>query len=211
MVARVTGQPPGRAGRVWLDRRIAMASRGAGLLEQKLRILVGLEQRYSLMHDRTLQGWREALGQLDLWLARAGVVSGQRGVRLAGDHGPARVEVTWALTMGVKHPAAGTTTIPEPQGTDPVPDSEALLEARAAARRALTAAVDHAVARTAREAVRVEVAKTRRQLRAIETRRLPALRGARARLAMDLDDLEREEALRLRWAQRPHQEHGGRP
>ena len=55
MVARVTGQPPGRAGRVWLDRRIAMASRGAGLLEQKLRILVGLEQRYSLMHDRTLQ------------------------------------------------------------------------------------------------------------------------------------------------------------
>ena len=34
----VRGQPPGRAGRVWLQRRLDVASRGATMLETKLRI-----------------------------------------------------------------------------------------------------------------------------------------------------------------------------
>ena len=31
--------PPGRAGRLWLQRRLETARRGAGLLDRKLRIL----------------------------------------------------------------------------------------------------------------------------------------------------------------------------
>lgn len=200
MTAPVHGQPPGRAGRMWLDRRIAVATRGGSLLEQKLRILLDLQERYALLTERTQVEWVEAVRELDLWTTRAGLVSGQRGLRMACDGDPAQVDVAWHLTMGVRHPSDASVALPEGRPTDAVPDSAALLAAREAARRAVRAGVDQAVAGTALAAVRAEIVATRRQLRAVQTRWLPRLEEARRVLGMALDDQERDEALRLRWS-----------
>lgn len=199
-MTRVRGQPPGRAGRMWLDRRIAVATRGAGLLEQKLRILLDLQDRYALLVERTQVEWEAAMADLDLWVTRAGLVSGQRGLRTSAAGSAAEVEVAWQLTMGVRHPAAATCVLPADLPTDAVADSAALISARAAAQRAVQAGVDQAVAGSALAAVRAEIATTRRQLRAVQTRWLPRLTEARSWLGQVLDDQEHDEALRLRWS-----------
>lgn len=200
MSATVHGQPPGRAGRMWLDRRIAVATRGGNLLEQKLRILLDLQERFALLAERTQVEWEQAVRDLEVWTTRAGLVSGQRGLRMAGAADPAQVHVVWNLTMGVRHPADATCVLPEGLPTDAVPDSAALLQARQAARRVVRAGVDQAVAGTALDAVRAEIVTTRRQLRAVQTRWLPRLEEARRVLGMALDDQEHDEALRLRWS-----------
>jgi V/A-type H+/Na+-transporting ATPase subunit D len=200
MSATVRGQPPGRAGRMWLERRLDVATRGGSLLEQKLRILLDLEERFALLEERTRAEWGAAVEALDLWVSRAGLVSGQRGLRTARPGSPAQVDVAWQHTMGVRHPAAATCALPEVLPTDAVPDSVALIEARAAAERAVLAGVDQAVAGTALAAIRTEIATTRRQLRAVQTRWIPKLEDARAQLRQVLDDQEHDEALRLRWS-----------
>jgi len=185
---------------MWLDRRLALADRGGNLLEQKLRILLDLEERYALLEERTRAEWQAAVRELEVWVARAGLVSGQRGLRTATDGSPAQVEIAWQLTMGVRHPVSATCAVAEVPPTHAVPDSVALLRARAVAARAVQAGVDQAVAGAALAAVRAEISTTRRQLRAIQTRWIPRLAAARALLGQALDDQEHDEALRLRWS-----------
>ena len=204
------GQPPGRAGRLWLERRLGVATRGGDLLEQKLRILIAEEQRFALLSERTEREWVAAVRDLDVWLLRAGLTSGQRGLRLASPSSQATAEVHWRLTMGVKYPVEATCEIPEIEASDPVPDSTALLRARSAARRAVRAGVDHSVAAAALAAVSVEIAATRRQVRAVHRRWIPSLESARRTLATTLDDQEHDEAVRLRWAIHPSRTMGDR-
>ena len=54
--------PPGRAGRLWLQHRLAVAQRGADLLDQKLRILRSEQAHRRLgFADTEITGWcREA-------------------------------------------------------------------------------------------------------------------------------------------------------
>lgn len=47
------GVPPGRAGRLWLRRRLAAAERAVELLERKLRILRAEQDRLALLAQRT--------------------------------------------------------------------------------------------------------------------------------------------------------------
>jgi V/A-type H+-transporting ATPase subunit D len=200
MTATVRGQPPGRAGRLWLERRIGVAARGGDMLEQKLRILLAEQERFTLLSERTAREWTAAVRDLDLWVLRAGLTGGQRGLRLASPAAEAAVDVEWQLTMGVKYPVRATCRIPDVEASAPVPDSTSVLDARAAARRAVRAGVDHAVASAALAAVGAEIAATRRQARAVRRRWIPALESARDALATALDDQEHDEAVRLRWA-----------
>jgi V/A-type H+-transporting ATPase subunit D len=127
------------------------------------------------------------------------LISGERGLRLATDGADAAMEIDWRMTMGVRYPAGATCDLPaEPGGF--IPDNTALRHARAAAQRAVRAAVDHAVAAAALAAIRTEVAGTRRQLRALQRRWLPRLEAAHNRLLIQLDDMEHDEHVRLRWA-----------
>ena len=91
MTARLRGLPPGRAGRMWLARRLAVAERGADLLEHKLRILVAEEQSFALLAERTQAEWEAAVRELDRWMLRAALLSGERGLRLASDGADAEV------------------------------------------------------------------------------------------------------------------------
>jgi V/A-type H+/Na+-transporting ATPase subunit D len=203
MAARIRGLPPGRAGLTWLVRRHDMATRGGDLLERKLRILLAEEQDYAMRAERTAAEWSDAVRELQRWMLRSAVISGERGARLASDGAAGEVEVTWALTMGVRYPASATWWAPDqPAGSCP-PDNTALLHARPAAQRAVRAGVDHAVAVAAHDAVRAEISTTRRQLRALRERWIPRLQSAHDDLLVALDDQEHDEHVRLRWAADP--------
>lgn len=198
----IHGLPPGRAGRVWLARRISVAGRGADLLETKLRILAAEEQRFALLVERTEREWVAAVADADRWMGRARLISGQRGLRFAAAVSPAQVSVRWDTAMGVRYPAGAATRLPDPPPDAATPDSTALVLARSAYREALQRAADHAAALAALRAVRTEVQATRRRLRALERRWVPRLEDARHALADALEEQEREEGMRMRWAAR---------
>lgn len=200
MTTKLRGLPPGRAGRVWLRRRLDVAARGAELLERKLRILVGEEQSLALLAERTRVEWEDAVRELEQWTLRGSLLSGERGLRLAGDASPAEVEVAWRLTMGVRYPAAGSCRLPPRSSAHATPDNTALVHAVAGAERAVRAGVDHAVAVTALGAMREEISSTRRQLRAVRDRWIPRLEAAHRSVTVALDDQENDEGIRLRWA-----------
>ncbi|MET0765959.1 MAG: V-type ATP synthase subunit D [Blastococcus sp.] len=193
--------PPGRAGRIWLRRRLAVAQRGADLLDRKLRILRVEQQRYRLLTRRTAAAWTDAHREAETWLLRAALVGGERAIRhAAADGTDAEVAITWTATMGVIHPARATCQIPERQITAPTPDNTALVHAVAAYATALRAAVEHAVAAAALRVVDAEVVATRRRVRAIDDRWIPRLTAAQRVLQFALDEQEHDDGVRLRWA-----------
>lgn len=196
----VRGLPPGRAGRVWLDRRLEVAERGTGLLETKLRILAAEQQRFELLAARTQREFEVRVVDAELWMSRARVLSGRRGIRFASPVSVASVEVIWQSTMGVRFPSGARTVRAERRPDAAAPDSSPLAVAAEAYAAALRAAADHAAALAAVEAVRAEVRGTRRRLRALERRWTPRLRQARRSLADSLEESEREDGVRLRWA-----------
>lgn len=198
----VRGLPPGRAGRVWLAHRLTVAERGAGLLETKLRILAAEEQRFALLAERTEREWVRAVDDADVWMARARVLSGQRGVRFATPLSPADVKVRWETTMGVSYPSGSSVVLPPPDPDAPTPSSSALVLAQRAYRRALTLGAEHAAAAAALDSVRVEVRTTRRRLRALQRRWTPRLQQAQRSLAEALEEAEREDGVRMRWSAR---------
>jgi V/A-type H+-transporting ATPase subunit D len=199
-MAMIHGVPPGRAGRVWLRHRRAVAERGSDLLETKLRILAAERERAALQAEGTAREWAVAAEEADRWLLRAGLLGGRRGLRLAVDREPAAVHLTWATTMGVTYPDDTEVVAPEPDPDAATPDGAALVAARRAARQGLAAAAAHAAATAALEALDAEVRVTRRRLRALQERWLPRLDEATASLTEALEEQEREEGLRLRWA-----------
>lgn len=203
MTARLRGLPPGRAGRLWLTRRLAVATRGGDLLENKLRILLAEQQNFTLMTERTSAEWEESTSDLERWMLQSALLSGERGVRLASDGSDANTDIAWRLTMGVRYPAEAVTQIPPRQPPAFPPDNTALLHASAAAERAVRAGVDHAVATAALTAVEREITSTRRQLRAIRERWIPRLQSGLFGLVRTLDDQEHDEHVRLRWAANP--------
>ena len=189
--------PPGRAGRLWLDRRLAAARRGADLLDRKLRILQAELGELRVAAERTGRRWRELSAEADRLLLIAALLGGQRAVRLAAGPGQAQVHIGYQVTIGVRHPA--TATCVPPAGEAPWTGQPAG-QARQAHIDALDAAVRHAVAARALSVIEDEATATRYRLRAIRDRLIPALEQARAQAALEIDELERADAARLRRA-----------
>lgn len=194
-MARLGRVPPGRAGRLWLRHRLAVAERGAELLDQKLRILRDEAERLTLLTEGTAAAWTAASDEAALWLVRAALLGGERAVRPGLDQAMTQVELTWTSTIGVRHPGGATCT----PGPDDVPDGP-VADVHTAHRRALDAAVQHAVAETALRCVLAEATATRRRVRAIQDRWLPQLRSALAAVELALEEQERADAVRLRWS-----------
>ena len=191
--------PPGRAGRLWLDRRLGAARRGADLLDRKLRILQaelgGLREEAAL----TEREWREQSAAAERALLIAALLGGQRAARLATGSGYADVRIGYAVTIGVRHPDRGS--FAPPAGPDPWA-GQPLGQARLAHREALAAAVRYAVAAAAVRVIEAETTATRYRLRAIRDRLIPSLEQARAEVALAIDELERADGARLRRAAR---------
>ena len=199
-MARLRRVPPGRAGRLWLRHRLRAARLAADLLDRKLRVLRLEEERLRLLRERTSARWQTAWRQADRWIGRASVLSGERDVRLSTPYGVATISLDWANVMGVRYPVRATCLVPEVDATVRGPDSAALVEAGAAHREAVEAAVAHAAAEAAGRVVAAEIATTRRRLHAITDRWVPQLEQALNEVTHDLDENELAEAFRLRWA-----------
>jgi vacuolar-type H+-ATPase subunit D/Vma8 len=194
------GVPPGRAGRTWLLERLHTAERGVDLLDGKLRVLGREQQRYRLRLQRTSAEWERSCREAETWLLRAALLGGQRSLRSAAPDDPARVEVSWTVVMGVRHPAAAALTggLPDPEAA--APGSTALAMAVDAFRTAAAAAAAHAVVDAAVRRIDAEVAATRRRLRAVRDRWVPRLTAELQAVELGLAELEQAEGSRLRWA-----------
>ncbi|HVB41726.1 MAG TPA: V-type ATP synthase subunit D [Streptosporangiaceae bacterium] len=189
--------PPGRAGRLWLDRRLGAARRGADLLDRKLRILQAELGELRDAAARTERDWQQRSAEADRTLLIAVLLGGERALRLATGAGAAQVTIGYAVTIGVRHPAQGSCVPPSGAG---LWAGQPVRQTRRAHDDALAAAVRHAVAARAVQIIEAEVTSTRYRLRAIEDRLIPSLEQARAEVILAIDELERTDGARLRRA-----------
>ena len=186
--------PPGRAGRLRIERRLQVARRGADLLDRKLRLLQRMLPDLRADAQRAARDWAECAADADRWLLRAALLGGQRAIRLAGGSTPAELDVRYATAMGVRRPAAITCTFPVPDDwADATVDA-----ARRAHEAALEAAARSAAASASLRIMEAETATTRLRLRAIRDRWIPLLERAQAELALAIDEQERADTARLR-------------
>ncbi len=199
-MSRVRGQPPGRAGLMWLQHRLGLAHRAASRLDQKLKILRTEQAAFALLLERSGLAWEQSSREAETWLLRAALLGGQDGVRPPAGQPPAEVSITWTNALGTSYPSHGSCMSPEPDPRIANVSPAALVEATAAHRRALQSAVEHAVASTASRAIDVEVTMTRQRLRGVQDRWVPRLERALAGLRLSLDETELAEHVRLRWA-----------
>jgi V/A-type H+/Na+-transporting ATPase subunit D len=196
MSSRRLAVPPGRAGRLWLQRRLAVARRGADLLDRKLQVLQReLDQRRDWAASAAAE-WQRRQADADSWLLRAALLGGERAIRLAAADTFAEVTISHAATMGVRYPTEATCATPPPAGAD----GPALAAAREAHRTALAAAVRHAAAAEALRVLEAETVATRYRLRAVRDRWIPRLEQALAEVTFAIEELERADAARLRLA-----------
>ncbi|MEV4379848.1 V-type ATP synthase subunit D [Streptosporangium sp. NPDC049644] len=190
--------PPGRAGRMWLRRRLTAVRHGLDVLDRKLRILRREQDRLSRNAARTQAEWSVACRAADEWLLRVTRLGGQRAVRLAADDRLTDVHVYWADAVGTSYPARVSCAIPGFDAAAPLPITTALVPARHAYRTALRAGLEHAIAAEAARIVAAETASTNRRIRALKDRLLPLLEEALAAVELSLDETERADADRAR-------------
>jgi V/A-type H+/Na+-transporting ATPase subunit D len=192
--ARGLRVPPGRAGRLWLQRRLGVARRGADLLDRKLRIMRGELGRLRDAEAQAASQWDHAHAEAEQWLLRASLLGGQRAIRLAADGQLADVTVNYRAVMGVRHPSGAACVIPEP-GTW---DGPVLAAARQAHAAALHAAARAAAAAEAVRLIEAEVRVTEYRFRAIRDRWIPRLEQGLAEVTLAIEEQEIADAARLR-------------
>ncbi|WP_187645379.1 V-type ATP synthase subunit D [Streptomyces sp. TRM49041] len=202
--------PPGRAGRLRLRHSLDVAERGADLLERKLRILRSEHRRLLRAEESAARAWRDLLSEAETWLLRGLLLGGQQALDSAAEGlGPADVTVHWTVSMGVRHPATVSTSVPDRPSTAAAPSNTALVHAEAAYGRAVRAAAEYAAAHAAAEMVGAEVVSTRHRVRALRRHWIPRLREALDRADLALEQSEHEDTVRRRWAARSAE--AGRP
>ena len=191
--------PPGRAGRLWLRRRLETADRGVELLERELTALRRLHDDAAETATRTGAEWRRlATAARDAQL-RAALAVGPRGLRIGVPEPLARVEISWTTTMGVRYPADAQCTAAPPDSRA-VDCSAAVTLARTAHTAALAAAARHAAATAAEKILAGQVDTTRQRVRALRHRWVPQLTAALRQREIELEEQERQERVAARRA-----------
>lgn len=193
--------PRGRAGRPWLAHRLAVARRGAELLDEKQRALLRERRRLEPLVDLARADWERLAPPAERWLTRAAVQGGEAQMQLARTGSPpAELTVRWRAILGVACPVEADVTAPAPAELSARGGNAALLSAADAHRDAVRAAVELAVLEGALRRVEAELHATTLRRNAIEHRWIPAHEQALAALELALEELEREDAVRARWA-----------
>lgn len=189
--------PTGRAGRLALMARLSTARRAVDLLERKQRALAVERDRLGLAAARAAEEFERESGVASTWLRRSTALDGERRIRASTPSAVTDVTIGYDVTMGVRHPVRADVRF-APQ-RDPA-GSSALAYSVQAHRAALVAGVRLAAAQRSVALVEAELTLTRRQQRALERRWIPELDRRLAVVVQRLDETEREENLRLRWA-----------
>jgi len=168
------------------------------LMQRRHDLLRREERRLATLEGLTRAEWDQRCRTAEGWMARALVMGGREALaRGQLEQGTTVATVRWQSSMGVTSPGEVVTELgPVPELTGPA----ALGPALDSYRDAIDAAVQHAASAAALTQVRAELDSTRRRLRAIRDRLVPRLEEALGALELQLDEVEREEILRARWA-----------
>ena len=203
--------PPGRAGRIWLVRRLEIARRGAGLLDRKRHALLAERARVRGEAAVARRAWEDAASQVAMWSRRAAILDGTGRLQLLAGHAnePAALELAWSNLMGARIPAVRRITTPDPPPLSALGGSSAAVLLADACRKATTAAVQVAVAERADAEISFELARAARRLRALQKRWIPQHQQALQRLDLALDESQREQSVRVRWLTSRNQLQGG--
>ncbi|GID32379.1 V-type ATP synthase subunit D [Paractinoplanes brasiliensis] len=192
--------PPGRAGVQLLRRRLAVAEAGARLLARELTVLGVEAERLDSAAAVARTRWHEAARRAQRLLDRAGQLTGDRGIRLALLPGGAEVTVHTTTLMALRYPGRVDCDLPERSPGAAPPGDATLVNAERAVREAVAEAARHAAATRAARIVADEAELTRRRLRALEHRRIPALREALDGALARIEEAESADAVLRRWA-----------
>ncbi len=193
--------PPGRAGRIWLLRRLEVAYRGADVLDQKRRTLLRERQRLAERLGAVAADWKLAARAAAAWNARAQALAGQRRLRLAALHsGTATVTVAWRNVLGVLVPIDARFEPGDRPDFVALGGGASIALAAQAHTKALSAAAVYAATRAAHDAIASELATTTLRLRAIEQRWIPDHEAALKALELTLAENELADIARVRWA-----------
>lgn len=196
--------PPGRAGRLWLVRRLEIARRGAELLDRKRQALLREQARVRIEAAEARREWEAAAAEVTLWTARAWMLDGTGRLELLARYveGPASLEVSQSNLMGARLPSVQRITIPDPPPLSALGGSSATVLLARACCEATRAAARCAVALRAEQEVAAELGRAARRLRAVQERWIPQHEQALARLDLALDESQREQAVTVRWLTR---------
>jgi V/A-type H+/Na+-transporting ATPase subunit D len=197
----------GRAARLRVQRLVAVARHGVDLLERKQRIVAAEHERLMLHADGLREQWRAAADEARTWADRATALDGWTAIDAAAPLRRARVTAAAGRVMGIEFPEDGRVEAGERPRTG---GSSSLEFAARAMADALEIALDHAAVRRAAATMAAELDATRTRRRAIEHRWIPRLEAELDRIERALDEQEREENLRVRWAMGAHGR-GGTP
>lgn len=186
-----------RAGRLRLVARRDIARRAAGLLRTKEEVMERERVRLEGHATRERAEWEVACAAATTELVRARMLGATAEVLQPRTSRPASVAPAWQSSMGIVYPGEVTCEA----GERPVVSSTAALRPAADAyRAALLVAARCAAATTAVRRLDAELATTRRRRRAIEDHLVPMLDATIGELDLHLDELDRDEAMRVRLA-----------
>lgn len=196
--------PPGRAGRPWLVHRLQVAQRGAELLDEKHRALLRERRRLEPRVAKARERWERSAREAGRWLVRAAVLGGERQMRLARPAATSRAEVSisWRTILGVTCPDEVRVAPGSHAGMSERGAGAALLVAALAHRDAVEAAAQLGVVAGALARIESELRATALRRNAMERRWIPAHEETLAALELTLEEIEREDAMRVRWVTR---------
>ncbi len=199
MSGRTRARTP--ADRLELIGRLGLATHAADLLHSKEEALERERARLEGHASRADEEWARRCGEAFARLARARMLGASDELARLVTVGapPASIEPDWQTSMGIAYPGS-VECVP---GTAPqVTSTAALQPAIDAFGRALEAGAQHAAANLALHRLEAELADTRRRRRAIEDHLRPNLERELHELDLHLDEVDRDEALRVRLATR---------
>ncbi len=172
------------------------------MLDEKRRALLAERTRLVPLLTAARAEWERSAMEADVWRDRAAVLSGARRLRLAQQYrgAPASVVVPWRGVLGVRVPEEPQVVPGDAGESLRIGGSAALAAARDSHAAALHSAARFAALQLALDRIGAELDGTTRRLRAIEHRWIPAHERALESLDLALDESEREDAARTRWA-----------
>ncbi|MEU7872114.1 V-type ATP synthase subunit D [Dactylosporangium sp. NPDC049140] len=191
----VRGAPPGRAGALWLRRRLAVARRGSDVLRRKVAMLTAQRQRLRERADATGLELVRADATARTWLRRTAALDGADAFcAAAADAPPLTFVPRWITLLGVR--CAEPPDLPG-AGAPPMASGGAALAAAVAAYRdAAATAVRHAAAMHALISVETALSAARQRVRALERRWIPRLEAGLAATESQLAELEVADTVR---------------
>ena len=190
-----TPQAANRATRLRLRARLELAHHAAELLHSKEEALRRERTRLEGYAIRSRQQWEDSCRDAGAQLLRARAFGASRELSTSAAQ-PGRVatvSIDWQHDMGVTYPGRVMAT---PGSPGVLTSTAALVPATTAYGVALGTGAEYAAAAAALVRVEAELGHTRRRRRGIEQRLRPRLEAQLHQLDLELDERDREAALR---------------